>query len=39
MIWSEVGGQYGRLFDRVAGDVPSVVVPSTVPTRRVAVHV
>ena len=39
MIWSEVGGQYGRLFDRVAGGVPSVVVPSTVPTRRVAVHV
>ena len=39
MIWSEVGGQYGRLFERVAGGVPSVVAPSTAPARRVAVHV
>ena len=39
MIWSEVGGQYERLFERVAGGVPSVVVPTTVPARRVAVHV
>lgn len=39
MVWSEVGGQYGRLFSRVAGGVPSVVAPSMEPARRVAVHV
>ena len=38
MIWSEVGGQYGRLFARVAGGAPSIVVPSANPAR-VAVNV